>query len=162
MSAPTPVPPIDEAKLNEFMGKAVTDMGAAIHAVIILLGDRLGLYKAMADCQPVSATELAHRTGLHERYVREWLHANAASGYITYDAVAKTFTLPPPSKPWRWPSRIVQSICPVFSSYSPPVATTHLRSKRLFGPAKAWAGTSTMRISSAGPDGSSVQTTTRI
>jgi 2-polyprenyl-3-methyl-5-hydroxy-6-metoxy-1,4-benzoquinol methylase len=70
-------------------------MGAAIHAVIILLGDRLGLYKAMADCQPVSAAELARRTGLHERYVREWLHANAASGYITYDAAAKTFTLPP-------------------------------------------------------------------
>jgi SAM-dependent methyltransferase len=95
MSAPTPVPPIDEAKLNEFMGKAVADMGAAIHAVIIMLGDRLGLYKAMADCQPVSASELAHRTGLHERYIREWLHANAASGYITYDAAAKTFTLPP-------------------------------------------------------------------
>jgi hypothetical protein len=95
MSAPTLVPPIDEAKLNEFMGKAVADMGAAIHAVIILLGDRLGLYKAMADCEPVSPAELARRTGLHERYVREWLHANAASGYVTYDAAAKTFTLPP-------------------------------------------------------------------
>ena len=95
MSAPTPVPPIDEAKLNEFMGKAVADMGAAIHAVLILMGDRLGLYKAMADCRPVSSAELAKRTGLHERYVREWLNANAASGYITYDAAAKSFTLPP-------------------------------------------------------------------
>jgi len=95
MSAPTSVPPVDEAKLNEFMGKAVADMGAAIHAVIILLGDRLGLYKAMADCEPVSPAGLAKRTGLHERYVREWLHANAASGYVTYDAAAKTFTLPP-------------------------------------------------------------------
>ena len=66
MSAPTPVPPIDEAKLNEFMGKAVADMGAAIHAVIIMLGDRLGLYKAMADCQPVSSAELAKRTGVSQ------------------------------------------------------------------------------------------------
>ena len=95
MSAPAPALPVDEAKLNEFMNKAVTDMGAAIHAAIILLGNRLGLYKAMADCQPVSPAELAQRTGLHERYVREWLNANAASGYVTYDAASKTFTLPP-------------------------------------------------------------------
>ncbi|HLH44836.1 MAG TPA: class I SAM-dependent methyltransferase [Bryobacteraceae bacterium] len=95
MSAPTQIPPIDEAKLHEFMGKAIADMGAAVHAVLILMGDRLGLYKAMADCKPVSSGELAQRTGLHERYVREWLNANAASGYVTYDAAAKTFALPP-------------------------------------------------------------------
>jgi 2-polyprenyl-3-methyl-5-hydroxy-6-metoxy-1,4-benzoquinol methylase len=87
--------PIDESKLNEFMGKAVADMGAAIHAVMILIGDRLGLYKAMADSLSVSPEQLAARTGLHERYVREWLNANAASGYVVYDAVAKTFRLPP-------------------------------------------------------------------
>ena len=87
--------PIDESKLNEFMGKAVADMGAAIHAVMILLGDRLGLYKNMADSRPVTSEELANRTGLAERYVREWLNSNAASGYVTYDAATKTFTLPP-------------------------------------------------------------------
>ena len=87
--------PIDESKLNEFMGKAVADMGAAIHGVMILLGDRLGLYKAMADSRPVTSEELANRTSLTERYVREWLNSNAASGYVTYDAAAKTFTLPP-------------------------------------------------------------------
>ena len=87
--------PIDESKLNEFMGRAVADMGAAIHAVMILLGDRLGLYKAMADCRPVTSVELANRTGLAERYVREWLNSNAASGYVIYDAASKTFTLPP-------------------------------------------------------------------
>ncbi|HTA46789.1 MAG TPA: class I SAM-dependent methyltransferase [Bryobacteraceae bacterium] len=87
--------PIDESKLNEFMGKAVADMGAAIHAVMILLGDRLGLYKAMADSRPVTSGELANRAGLTERYVREWLNSNAASGYVTYDAATKTFTLPP-------------------------------------------------------------------
>ncbi|MGH9761525.1 MAG: SAM-dependent methyltransferase, partial [Blastocatellia bacterium] len=86
---------IDESKLNAFMGQAVADMGASMHAVLILLGDRLGVYKAMADSQPVGSEELAHRAGLNERYVREWLNANAASGYLTYDANSKAYTLPP-------------------------------------------------------------------
>jgi 2-polyprenyl-3-methyl-5-hydroxy-6-metoxy-1,4-benzoquinol methylase len=95
MSTPHTAPTIDEAKLNAFMGKAVGDMGAAMHSVLLLIGDRLGLYKAMADSKPVTSAELASRTGTHERYVREWLNANAASGYITYDAAAGTWTLPP-------------------------------------------------------------------
>jgi 2-polyprenyl-3-methyl-5-hydroxy-6-metoxy-1,4-benzoquinol methylase len=86
---------IDEARLNAFMQRAVGDMGAAIHAVLILLGDRLGLYKAMGDSIPVTAGELAKRTGTHERYVREWLNANAASGYINYDSEKQTYVLPP-------------------------------------------------------------------
>jgi len=85
----------DETRLNQFMGQAVNDMGAAIHAVLILLGDRLGLYKAMADSKPVSSAQLAKRTGTHERYVREWLNANAASGYITFNPATNEFTLPP-------------------------------------------------------------------
>jgi SAM-dependent methyltransferase len=88
------VAPIDEAKLNAFMGRAVGDMGAAMHAVLILLGDRLGLYKGMADGTPVTPAELAKRTGTSERYVREWLNANAASGYVTYDARTAAYTLP--------------------------------------------------------------------
>ena len=88
-------PPIDMEKLHAFMGRAVGDMGAGLHAVLILLGDKLGLYKAMADSQPVTSAELAQRTGTNERYVREWLNANAASGYVTYDPATKSFTLPP-------------------------------------------------------------------
>ena len=95
MSTPYSAPAIDEAKLNEFMGKAIGDMGAAMHAVLILLGDRLGLFKAMADSKPATPVELAERTGTDERYVREWLNANAASGYVTYDGAAGTYTLPP-------------------------------------------------------------------
>jgi SAM-dependent methyltransferase len=95
MGMPASIAPINEAKLNAFMGRAVGDMGAAMHAVLILLGDRLGLYKAMADSTPVTPAELAKRTGTTERYVREWLNANAASGYITYDAATATYTLPP-------------------------------------------------------------------
>lgn len=70
-------------------------MGAALHAVLVLLGDRLGLYKAMADGHPVTPRELALRTSTSERYVREWLNANAASGYILYDPPSATYTLPP-------------------------------------------------------------------
>jgi SAM-dependent methyltransferase len=95
MSAARATSPIDESKLNEFMGKAISDMGAAMHAALILLGDRLGLYKAMEDNLPVTSASLAERTGLHERYVREWLNANAASGYISYDSATGTYTLPP-------------------------------------------------------------------
>ena len=87
--------PIDESKLNAFMGRAVGDMGAALHAVLIVLGDRLGLYKAMGDAKPITPAELAARTGTSERYVREWLNANAASGYVTFDSTTATYTLPP-------------------------------------------------------------------
>jgi 2-polyprenyl-3-methyl-5-hydroxy-6-metoxy-1,4-benzoquinol methylase len=62
---------------------------------MILIGDRLGLYKAMADSRPLTSHDLAARTGCHERYVREWLNSNAASGYVVYDAAEKTYTLPP-------------------------------------------------------------------
>jgi SAM-dependent methyltransferase len=95
MGMPASIAPINEAKLNAFMGRGVGDMGAAMHAVLILLGDRLGLYKAMADSTPVTPAELAKRTRTTERYVREWLNANAASGYITYDAATATYMLPP-------------------------------------------------------------------
>lgn len=93
-SVATP-PPIDETKLHAFVHRAVGDMGAAMHAVLIVLGDRLGLYKAMGDGRAISPAELASRTGTSERYVREWLNANAASGYVTYDADTKKYTLPP-------------------------------------------------------------------
>ena len=89
------VPPLDTEKLQAFMGRAVGDMGAGLHAVLILLGDKLGLYKAMADSLPVTSAELAERTKTTERYVREWLKANAASGYVTYDPATESFTLPP-------------------------------------------------------------------
>src|SRR5579862_3218750 len=95
MSTASTAPALDMTRLQQFMGKAVGDMGAAMHAVLVLIGDRLGLYKGMADSKPVSPAELATRTGTHERYVREWLNANAASGYVTYDASAGTYSLPP-------------------------------------------------------------------
>jgi SAM-dependent methyltransferase len=88
-------PKLDEAKLNAFMGKAVTDMGAALHAALVVIGDKLGLFKAMAGSGWLTSAELAAKTGTSERYVREWLNANAASGYLSYDPATKRFELPP-------------------------------------------------------------------
>ena len=85
---------IDEAKLNDFMGKAVIDMGAAMSAALVLIGDKLGLYKAMAGAGPLTAAEVARRAGTAERYTLEWLNANAAGGYVTYDAGTKSYVLP--------------------------------------------------------------------
>lgn len=86
---------IDEKKLNDFLGKVVGDVGAAMSAALVVIGDKLGLYKAMAEAGPVQASDLARLTGTAERYVHEWLNAQAASGYVTYDAVSGRFTLPP-------------------------------------------------------------------
>ena len=90
----TPELKIDEARMNAFMGRAVQDMGAAFSTALIIMGDRLGLYKAMAGAGPLTSAEVAAKTGTAERYVREWLSAQAASGYVTYDAATKKFTLP--------------------------------------------------------------------
>src|ERR1035438_3515046 len=88
-------PNFDAVKLNAFMEKAVMDMGAAMHAALIVIGDKLGLYKAMAGAGWITPGELADKTRTTERYVREWLNANAASGYVSYDAKTKRYELPP-------------------------------------------------------------------
>ncbi len=91
----TTQPAIDENKLNEFIGKFVGDVGAVMHAATVLIGDELGLYKAMADGEALTPEELAERTGTDERYMREWLSAQAASGYVEYDPASGSFRLPP-------------------------------------------------------------------
>jgi SAM-dependent methyltransferase len=84
---------IDEARLNEFIGRAVSDLSAAFSGPLIQVGDALGLYRAMAGAGPMTPAGLATATGTYERYVREWLCNSAASGYTEYDPVAGTFTL---------------------------------------------------------------------
>ena len=86
---------IDEAKLEQFMGQFVGDLGAAMTAPLVMIGDKLGLYKAMADGEPVTPSQLAERTECRERYIREWLCQQAASGYVEYDPAEGTFRLPP-------------------------------------------------------------------
>ena len=86
---------IDEGRLQEFMGRFVGDLGAALSAALVVIGDRLGLYRAMADGTPVTADELAGRTHTDPRYVREWLSNQAAGGYVTYVADSDSFRLSP-------------------------------------------------------------------
>ncbi|HJS95677.1 MAG TPA: methyltransferase domain-containing protein [Solirubrobacteraceae bacterium] len=91
----TTFPSIDQAKLDEFMGRVVGELGAAISSALVALGDRLGLYRAMADGRPVSPQELAERTGTDARYVREWLSNQAAGDYVSYDPDTGEFFLSP-------------------------------------------------------------------
>jgi SAM-dependent methyltransferase len=85
---------INQEKLNEFIGRAVGDLGAAISATLVLAGDRLGLYKELAK-GALTSGELAQRTGTNERYVREWLGNQGASGYVQYDAAAGKWSMTP-------------------------------------------------------------------
>jgi SAM-dependent methyltransferase len=84
---------IDQDKLHEFLVKAIVDFGATFNAALIRIGDKLGLYKALAAGGPQTSAELAKKTGTAERYVREWLSAQAAGGYVTYDPGAGKFHL---------------------------------------------------------------------
>ncbi len=85
---------MDENKLNDFIGRFAGDLGAVLHASTVLIGDRLGLYRSMGDGEPVTAAELARRSGCDERYLAEWLAAQAASGYAEYDPDTGSYRLP--------------------------------------------------------------------
>jgi len=84
---------IDQERLHEILGRAVSDFGAAFHSALVVIGDELGLYKTLADSGPMTPGELAEKTGTAERYVREWLSCQAAGGYVTYDPASKKFSL---------------------------------------------------------------------
>src|SRR6476659_8970703 len=85
----------DAAVLDEFIGRMIGDLGATVSAGLVVLGDRLGLYKAMADGEPVTAEQLASRTGTAIAYVRPWLANQAAGGYLSYQPEFGTFSLSP-------------------------------------------------------------------
>lgn len=88
-------PAIDEARFEAFATRAITDLAAGYNGVMISLGSKLGLYRALAGAGPVSAKEVARRTGCAERYVREWLNAQAAGNYIVYHESGDAYELPP-------------------------------------------------------------------
>src|SRR5215510_12341469 len=125
---------IDQDKLNQFMQRVVGDIGAIMHAPLVVIGDRLGLYKAMAGAGPMTSSELAERTGTNERYVREWLCAQAAGGYVEYDPATRDFSLPP-----EHALALADESSPFFGRRS-----SH---------AEVSAGTSTSTTSSRGPSG---------
>jgi 2-polyprenyl-3-methyl-5-hydroxy-6-metoxy-1,4-benzoquinol methylase len=93
MSTTTTSPPIDEERLNALLGQAVVEFGATVNAALVVIGDRLGLYRELAAGGPLTSAELAERTGTSERYVREWLGAQAASGWVGYDADGDRYSM---------------------------------------------------------------------
>ena len=86
---------VDESKLEELTGKVVTDVAGSMGLLMAYLGDQLDLYSALAEICPATSQELAESTGMKERYLREWLSANVAGGYIEYDPAAQKFTMTP-------------------------------------------------------------------
>jgi SAM-dependent methyltransferase len=88
----TQAPALDMNKLNAFIGQFVTDLGASVHAGMVVIGEKLGLYKALA-ARPMGSAELAAKTHTDERYLREWLASQAAGGYVTYDEKSGKFSL---------------------------------------------------------------------
>src|ERR1700745_3688856 len=92
MSTTAQAPQLDMNKLNCFIGQFVSDLGAAVHSGMVVIGEKLGLYKALAE-GPMTCGELAAKTQTDERYLREWLSSQAAGGYITYDQHTHKFSL---------------------------------------------------------------------
>ena len=86
---------VDIDKLMQFVFRAVDEVGATLNAALVVMGDKLGWYRALADGGPLTSSELATRTGTAERYTREWLNAQAAGGFVDYDAETGRYTLPP-------------------------------------------------------------------
>src|SRR3989442_10836960 len=95
MSSPSPSTTMDNEKLQQFMAKILSDFGGASSSILVYIGDKLGLYKAMSDFgKPITSQELASLTGTSERYIREWLANQAAGEYLIYDPSSQKYTLP--------------------------------------------------------------------
>jgi SAM-dependent methyltransferase len=95
MSTREPAVAVDPDKLERFVFRAVEEVGATLNAALVVMGDKLGLYQALAGAGALTAPDLARDSGVSERYVREWLNAQAAGGYVEYEPNAETYTLPP-------------------------------------------------------------------
>ena len=113
---------VDSKKMDEFLGRFVSDLGAAVHSGMVVIGERLGLYKALA-AGPVTAAELAAKTSTDERYVREWLASQAAGGYVAYEMARQlkaqgqqTSSVLPKNRPLPWPMKTARRTCPARSN----------------------------------------------
>jgi hypothetical protein len=85
----------DDAKLHQFLGQMLSDLGGAASVALVRIGDALGLYKTIHERGPMTVAELADASGLNQRYLREWLSHPAASNYLSYDPASQKFALPP-------------------------------------------------------------------
>jgi hypothetical protein len=121
---------VDETKLNAFIGKILGDLGGVFSAPLVRMGDKLGLYKALKEQGPMTPDELAAKTNVAERYAREWLSHQAASGYLEYEPATGKFALPP-EQAWCSPSLTVPSICTRPSIWRPSCWKTSRWSRRV-------------------------------
>ena len=147
-SSPTQTRPIDPDKLNALLGQAVQDMGAAMHAPLIVIGDKLGLYRAMGDGSPVTPAELASRTGTAERYIREWLNANAASKFVEYDASSRKYFMSPEQALALAQDDTAVHLPGFYHMLASLMKDKRRRSRRSTARAKAWVGMSMRRACS--------------
>ncbi len=114
------MPQLDENKLHEFVGKMLGDLGGAFSVPTVRIGLRLGLFNALHEGGPATSDELAKRAGgLTERYVREWALAQAANGFVDYNATSRKFSLSP-EQAWSLPKRTARFIWPGRSTSWPP------------------------------------------
>jgi hypothetical protein len=95
MTTTQPAAAVDPGKLMSFVYRAVDEVGATLNTALVVMGDKLGLYRALAGAGALTAAELATRTGTAQRYVREWLCAQASGGFVDYDPDSDRFRLPP-------------------------------------------------------------------
>ena len=142
---------LDSQKLDQLLGRGIVDFGATFHAALVAIGDKLGLYKALAAGGPMTSTQLAERTNTNERYVREWLASQAAGGYVTYDPNGDRFSLTERAglHPRRRKQPSFLARCVSSGPRGHAFRGTGLRT--LSKVAMASAGTSTIRSFSPGP-----------
>ena len=132
--------PVNTDRLNEFLGRFVNDLGAAVHAGMVVIRDRLGLYKALVQ-KPMIAAELAKQTKTDERYVREWAASQAAGGYLTYAPKTQQFGMTE-EQVLTWQGRMVPRTCPARSNSRWDRSQHFHGSQKRFGPGPEWGGLS--------------------
>ena len=120
-------PPIDQDEVMAFVFRAIDEVGATLNTALVVMGDKLGYYRALADRGPATAGELAERTDTDAHYTREWLAAQAAGGYVTYDPRPSSSPCPPNTRSPS-PTRTVRRSCPGSSRL--PLGTVRGRRSR--------------------------------
>ena len=135
---------VDTNKLNEFLGRFINDLGASVHAGMVVIGDRLGLYKALAQ-KPMTAAELAKQTKTDERYVREWAASQAAGGYLTYEPKTQQFGMTEEQVLTRWRGRMVPRSCQAHFELALDRSRPSHGSPRHFGQGPEWDGSNTKK-----------------
>ena len=151
---------VDSEKLMQFVFRAVDEVGATLNAALVVMGDKLGLYRALAGTRGLTPAELAERTGTAERYVREWLGAQAAGGFVAYDPDSGRYTLPP-EQAVALAERSSPAYLPGFFQIALGSVIDSPKIVERRAPAKGSGGTSTSMTCTRAASGSSGPATTR-